>query len=313
MSFGQNKVVTGNGRIVTDQKVLPSYDALYVDLFCDIFVTVGSMPIADISADKNTIGKIELVVRNNELRIAVKEGFWLQSSRPQIYLQTPYLTKITTRGQQTNVGTIKVEGIVVNQFETDLLYGDVILQGTAKKLLLRSSNRSYYQNRSTLDASQLYVNEVDAIIQGRNTAKVNVAERLAVDLSHDAVLEYVNEPREIRYKGDAIEVASGAIGVKTNSEGQDLHIKDQEEATTLQYVALKVKNNSLGRKHFVIKGPTDSGRNFSYGFPMMPLATREKKLPVGTKIYLQKNSIAKKQLVIITANDEGKVVNLFSK
>ena len=80
--FSQNKVVKGNGRIVTNQKVLPSYDALYVDLFCDVYVTVGSMPIADISADKNTIEKIALVVRNNELRITVKERFWLQATRP---------------------------------------------------------------------------------------------------------------------------------------------------------------------------------------------------------------------------------------
>lgn len=313
LGISQNKVVKGNGRIVTEQKVLPSYDAVYVDLFCDVFVTVGSMPMANISADKNTVNKIDLVVRNNELRIEVKEGFWLQSARPQIYLQTPYLTKITTRGQQTNVGTIKVEGIAVDQFETDLLYGEVILQGNAKKLLLKSSNRSYYSNRSTLDASQLNVNVVDAIIQGSNTAKINAREIVTVDLMHDAVLEYVNEPIEIQFNGDAIQIANGVIGVKGALDEQESEIKVLKKANKLQYVALKIKNNSLVRKHFVIRGPNESGSEFSYGFPMMPLATRDKKVPVGTKIFLQKNGMGNKKLITITADDEGKVVNLFDE
>ena len=247
------------------------------------------------------------------MRIEVKEGFWLHNSRPQIHLQTPYLTKVTTKGHQTNIGTIEIEGIAVDQFETDLLYGDLELQGKANKLLLRSSNRSYYDNRSMLDASSLVANEVDATIQGSNSAKVFATERLIVNLKHDAVLEYKNEPVEITLKGKAVQADNGIIRVKGIAEEQESANETLKERTTLQYVELKVKNNSLGRKHFIIKGPTERGRNFSYGFPMLPLATRSKKVPVGTKIFLQKSGITKKKLITITADDEGKVVNLFTK
>ncbi|MFT6810218.1 MAG: hypothetical protein ACJA01_003461 [Saprospiraceae bacterium] len=312
-SSGQNKSIKGNGRIVKSQKVLPAYDALFIDLFCDVYVTVGSMPKVEISGDKNTINKISLEVKNKELRIQVKEGFWLQASRPQIYLQTPYLTKITTKGHQTNIGIIKVEGIAVDQFETDLLFGDVELQGTANKLLLRSSNRSYYKNRSTLDASSLVVNEVEATIQGSNSAKVFATERLIVTLKHDAVLEYKNEPIEVTLKDKAVQVDNGIINVKGIAEEQESANEALKERTTLQYVELKVKNNSLGRKHFIIKGLTERGRNLSYGFPMLPLATRSKKVPVGTKMFLQNSGITKKKLITFTADDEGKVVNLFTK
>ena len=55
---GQNKSIEGNGRITTIQKVLPAYDAIKIDLFCDVYVMVGSMPKVEISGDKNTINKI---------------------------------------------------------------------------------------------------------------------------------------------------------------------------------------------------------------------------------------------------------------
>ena len=62
----------------------------------------------------------------------------------------------------------------------------------------------------------------------------------------------------------------------------------------------------------MIKGPNESGRGFSYGFPMMPLAVRERKVPVGTKILLQKGDILNKKLLTITAENEGQTLNLFN-
>ena len=123
----------------------------------------------------------------------------------------------------------------------------------------------------------------------------------------------MNEPAEIRLRGDAIQVINGKIGVKGTSEEKVSESEVQKEGTILRYVTLKVKNNSLSRKHFVIKGPNERGREFSYGFPMMPMATRSKKVPIGTMIFLQNNEISNKKLITITAADDGKVVNLFAK
>jgi len=45
---------------------------------------------------------------------------------------------------------------------------------------------------------------------------------------------------------------------------------------------------------------------------MMPLAVREKNVPVGTKIMLQKGGILNKKLITISADNDGQTVNLFN-
>lgn len=309
----QNKMIRGNAKVQTDQKVLNEFDALVIDMYCDVHVQMGAMPMAEITADKNLLNKISIEVIDKELTIRVKDGYWIQKGRPSIYLQTPYLNKLTTLGAQTNIGEVHIEGINVDEFETDILYGDITLSGQVTKLKLRSSNQSYYDHRSTIDATALTANEVDAEIKGSNTASVSVNQKLKVNLQHDASLNYTGDPSEMELKGSAQKVAEGVITVSRVSTPMVVEKEEVKESNPVQYVELKVKNNSVTRKHFIIKGPTSNGKSFSYGFPMMPFATRVKKVPVGTKIFLQKSGLLNKKLITITASDEGKVIDLFSK
>lgn len=306
----QNKSINGNGRITTSLKAIDAFDALYINMLCDIYVQVGSMPMISITADKNVINKISAEVKNGELQIKVMNGFWIESSRPSIYMQTPFLNKLTTKGEQTNIGVVKIEGINVEQFDADLFYGEVYLEGTANTFILHSSNRSYYAHKSELDASRLLVKELDALLQGSNTAKVSVSDILMADLKHDAVLTYDPEPKVIKLKGDSYLVGKGLISTKIDQELTNSHEQSIPEVQ-LVYVDLKVKNNSVTRKNFIIKGPKSNGKEFSYGFPMMPFSTRAKKVPAGTKIFLQKDGINGKELITITADNTGQTVDLF--
>ncbi|MDT0557469.1 hypothetical protein RM697_02340 [Ichthyenterobacterium sp. W332] len=86
---------------------------------------------------------------------------------------------------------------------------------------------------------------------------------------------------------------------------------DKHESKNIQWINFKIKNNSKNRNHFVVKGPKAEGSKFGYGFPMMPYEKRKEKWSVGTKIYKENKLGFRKLLVTITANDEGKVVNLF--
>jgi len=309
----QNKMIRGNAKIQTDQKVLNEFDAIVIDMDCDVYVQMGAMPMAEITADRNLLNKLSIEVIDKELTIRAKDGYWIQKGRPIIYLQTSYLNKLTTLGAQTNIGEVHIEGINVDEFETDILYGDITLSGQVTKLKLRSSNQSYYDHRSTVDATALTANEVDAEIKGSNTAVVSVDEKLMVHLRHDASLQYTGNPDDIKLKGSAKKVGEGKIAVSVGGDSILVKKEEAKESNRLQYVELKVKNNSVTRKHFIIKGPSSNGKSFSYGFPMMPFATRVKKVPVGTKIFLQKSGILNKRLITITASDEGKVIDLFSK
>jgi hypothetical protein len=306
---GQNKSIEGNGETVYDKKMLPSFNAIYVDLFCDVYVQTGSMPLVDIWADKNVINKLKIEVRGKELRISAKEGYWIQRSRPKIYIQTPFVTKLTTKGQQTNIGDIVIEDIKVDQFTADIFYGTIRLQGEVNTLKLNSSNNSYYAFNGTVDASQLWAKEVEADIKGRNRAQINVSDRLIVNLMHDAVLEYQGNPHVVDLQGDAGISQKGMISARSKNEVVKHH--DEISPGQLTYISLKVKNNSPWKKNFIIQGPSAHGKDFSYGFPMMPFAVREKKVPLGTAIYLQKAGTLKQKLIDITSEDEGQIRDLF--
>ncbi len=306
----QNKIIKGNGNSSTRTHSIDAFTHLSIDLYCDVYVQLGAMQMATIEGDKNVINKIELKQSGSKLEISVKEGYWIQKSRPKIYLQTPFLTKLTTRGHQTNIGEVVIDGIDVNKFETDILYGDISLIGRVQELKLNSSNRNYYGNSGIVDASQLVADVVDAKVYGSNRAIVNPIVRLGANLKYDAVLQYVNEPQELKMSGDAEQIHEGTLGIRTQAITKK-YTKNEVKKPSLKYVTVKVKNNSLTRRHFVIKGANESGRGFSYGFPMMPLAVREKKVPIGTKIFLQKKGLLNKKLVTITAEDDGKVLTLF--
>ena len=306
----QNKIIKGNGNIGTRNVSIAPFTQLSIDMYCDVHLQLGAMEMATIEGDKNVINKIDLDQSGGALEIKVKEGYCLQNSRPKIYLQTPFISKLITKGHQTNIGKVVIEKIELKKFETDILYGTISLIGEVDELYLKSSNRSYYGNRGIVYASQLIADVVNAEILGSNSVIVNPVKSLKAKLKYDASLEYITEPEELILSGDAIAMEKKSIGIKTDNVDQK--VKKPKARKRLDYITVKVKNNSMKRRHFVIKGPNESGRGFSYGFPMMPLAVRERKVPVGTKILLQKGDILNKKLLTITAENEGQTLNLFN-
>lgn len=85
----------------------------------------------------------------------------------------------------------------------------------------------------------------------------------------------------------------------------------KNEITQPQYIQFKLQNNSVGRKHFYVKGP--KGKKFSYGFPMNPLEKRAENWPVGSKVYLEGKFGKRDLLVTIKTEDKGGIVKLFTK
>ena len=125
-------------------------------------------------------------------------------------------------------------------------------------------------------------------------AIVNAIDLLESTLSEDARVELIGKPKVM--KGDTKKVLKKTISNKDSS---------------VQWITFKIKNNSLNRKHFVVRGPKADGSKFGYGFPMMPQAVRKEKWSVGTKIYFKSKFGINKLLVTIKAEDAGKTVKLF--
>ncbi|MDP5140417.1 MAG: DUF2807 domain-containing protein, partial [Spirosomaceae bacterium] len=129
-----NKMIKGNGNVITKKRTIEQFSKLYVNMFADVNVIVGGMPMIEITADGNIGDRINATVVNGLLTLEAAEGFWLQKSRPRINISVPFLTELRTYGQQTSVGNVKVKGIDVQTFKVDMFYGNVELIGKVEKL-----------------------------------------------------------------------------------------------------------------------------------------------------------------------------------
>jgi hypothetical protein len=234
-AFAQNKSVEGNGNFKAELKTLEPFSKVFVNMHCDINITTGGMPMADIISDKNIISLVKLEVKNQVLIIETKSGYWLQNERPMINISVAYINELTTYGQQTGIGTITVSGIDVDEFKLDIFYGNIILEGKANSMNIKSSNNGNYSNSGKIDASALVVKSVNADIEGSNSAIVNVTEKLSANLRHDARINYKGNPTDISLSGKAEKIGQGTIAVENNATKP---IKSDQNEVAIEYVSV---------------------------------------------------------------------------
>lgn len=306
-----NRVIYGNQKITNKTLTLNPFNQVSVNLFCDVQIECGKMALLEITADANIIKHISIEVKNNTLYIETQKGYWIENSKPIIKIGVPFLNALEASGRQTGIGNISISNIDVDAFTLKQVLGTIYLQGETGELLIQSSNDGNYKNQGKLDASKLCAQIVTARMDGSNTATVCATQTLNATLKDDSNLAYTGNPANItrneKGNGKVTQFGQNAPEV-TKSEKAKQNLKP---GVTLQYISCTVKNNTAKRRNFVIAGPNGAGKNFSYGFPLMPFATRAKKVPVGTSIYLETAGIRGKKLITISAEDEGKTLNLF--
>ncbi len=184
--------------------------------------------------------------------------------------------------------TVRIENVFTDNVSLTALIGKIVAVGQVNEIYLGAEN-------GQVDASQLLANRVNVNIWGRGKAVVNAVEMLDSKLSDDARLETIGQPKSV--KGDTKKALSK---------------KNEERFTNAENITFKIQNNSWNRQHFVVVGPKKDGTTFSYGFPMMPGATRKENWTVGTKVFKKTKLGMRKLLVTITRDDEGKTVKLFN-
>jgi hypothetical protein len=164
--------------------------------------------------------------------------------------------------------------------------GTITLSGTLGSLRIGAEN-------GKVDATNAPAKEVFLNIWGPGKAVVNATDYLETNLSDEARIQLVTQPKKVKSKLSKAFSHNGEAPIQT------------------EYIDFKIKNNSQNRNNFYVIGPKPNGGKFSYGFPMMPGKTRKENWTIGTKIYAVNALGMKKLLVTINANDENRVVALF--
>lgn len=278
-----NAQVKGNKEIVTRTFPIKNIESITINFYAEVIIDCSAQEGMSITTDSNLFDLIQKDMVGTELKLDQKE--WISPSRKaEIRIGAPLLRKLTTGTHDLT----KVINIDNDYFQVLSPVGEVQLQGQTKEFRLGIE-------LADVDASQLLAENANVNIWSWGSAKIYVLNELEVKLSKDAKLELANEPQSL--KGDVNKLK------KSNSPG----IRDESTV----YIDFKIKNNSANRNNFFVVGPKPDGNKFSYGFPMMPQATREERWTTGTKIYKVNSMGLRELLVTISAEDENQTVKLF--
>lgn len=280
-SLAMSGQIKGNKQIVTKIIPLENLTRIEVNLYGNITIDASAKEEISITGDENLFKYIDTEIIDG--RMDLTQLKWIQPSRSlEIRIGAPNL-KMVALG--TN-GTINVENINQNKLAVTAFNGRIILSGAVNEFNANTEN-------GTLEAQKLMVDSTNLNIWGYGEAILNTKFLKTQNLNREASLTLVSEPESIR----------GNVQKALSNGERDL--KD------VAYIRFKIKNNSTNRHQFYVVGPKPEGGKFSYGFPMMPGATRKENWTTGTKVFKVNSVGLKKLLVEITAQDEGKTVALF--
>ncbi|MFP2997975.1 DUF2807 domain-containing protein [Spongiivirga sp. MCCC 1A20706] len=274
--------IKGNKIVETRTVNVAGLANLEVELYAKVEIDQNANEVMTITADSNLLDLIDTEIVDGKMILAQKE--WIQPSTDIIIkIGMPNLKRVQVGVHETVI----INNLTNNDASLTALIGGIIVSGNVNSVGIGAEN-------GIIDAKDLKAKEVILNIWGRGKATVNATEVLDNTLSADARLVLVNQPKKIR--GSSVKKAISKADPKKND--------------AIKYINIKIKNNSLSRNHFVVVGPKPDGNTFSYGFPMMPGATKKERWTTGTKVY-KKNKIGRKLLVTLTAANEDTVVKLF--
>ncbi len=283
ISWNSSAQIYGNKKIATETFSLAEIQTLEINLSAKVIIDMEGKPEITITTDSNLIPHINRTIKNGRLDLTQLK--WIEPSQETIVnIGAPALRKLITDAH----GDYFVQNINGKQFNAICNIGKLQLDGKveALNLIAKSAN---------VDASKLIAQNADITITGWGEVSANVENKLSSSVKEKSALKLVKEPKEL--VGDAPEKAKKRT--------------DKSIFKNARFIDLKIKNNSFNRRQFVVVGPKKSGSFFSYGFPLWPGQIKKERWSIGTKVYKKSRWGLRKLLVTITAEDEGKIVDLF--
>lgn len=275
--------IKGNKEIITKTFNTTNIENIKINFYAQVIIDQSKEESLTITTDANLFDYIDKEVVNGTLHLDQKE--WIQpSENAKIVIGAPNIRKVES-------GTHDITRIINlnnNYIQVLAPIGKIFMDGKTKELRIAAE-------LATIDASSLVAENARVDIWSRGSAKVYVTNELDTKLSKDAKLKILNTPEKI--KGDARKAI--------------VHSKKKTKDDLVKYIKFEIKNNSLTRNQFFVIGPKPDGSKFSYGFPMMPQATRKENWTTGTKVYKVSMLGKRKLLITIKEEDEDKTVALF--
>lgn len=278
--------IIGNKDIETRTLSFENVETIKIDFYADITIDNSAKEGLEITAESNMFEYIDTEIVDGTIHFSQLK--WIEPTQDIIIkIGAPNLKRVVHDTHDTTI----ITNIKNNELRVNANIGKVILDGYTKELRLGTEI-------GQIDASKIIAEKAFINIWDSGTIKVNASSYLWANVSNDGKLIYKQLPKD-----NKIKTKSGGIAVSKS----DYKMKKED----IKWISFKIKNNSKNRNNFIVRGPKADGSFFGYGFPMMPNSKRKEKWPVGTKIYKETALGFKKLLVVITAEDEDSIVNLF--
>jgi len=278
--------IKGNKNAETRTFPFDNVNTIKIDLYAKVTIDNSAKEGLEITAESNLFDYIDTEIVDGTIHFSQLE--WIEPTQDIIIkIGAPYLNRVVHDTHDTTM----ITNVKNDELRVNANIGKVIIDGTTN--ILRLGSEIGHIDAINLRANKVYVNLWDS-----GTMTINPVSYLWADVSNDGELLYKQLPEDNK--------------IKTKADGKVIPLTGYKMPNDdIKWISFKIKNNSDNRNHFIVRGPKADGRFFGYGFPMMPNAKRKEKWSVGTKIYKQTRLGFKKLLVVITSEDEGKVVNLF--
>ncbi|MGW9685066.1 GIN domain-containing protein [Flagellimonas sp. 2504JD1-5] len=278
-SIAQTK---GNKKIVTKTYAIQNVENFVLDMYAEVVIDCGTKESLTITIDENLLDLVDKKVKNSTVHLSQLK--WIEpSKRVKIKIIARKLKRLEVDTHET----VRLSNVNRDSLELTATIGKIKVAGNVKHL-------SIIAKHGAVDATNLIAKNADVHITGRGKVALNVTDRLSSEIDEDGVLVLENEPK---FKT-----------IKQNNLTEKQRFLPKEN---LQWINLKIKNNSWNRNKFVVIGPKKDGGHFSYGFAMFPGTVKKERWSIGTKVYRDKGIGVKEYLVTVREDNKNGVLKLF--
>lgn len=169
-----NEFIKGNGKIASLEKEISNFSSILAESVVSVNVVIANENKCEVTADENILEFIELKVKNDELRIGLKENVSFTTSNPVVVnISTVSLKEVSLCGS----ATISVSNILQNTFRASLKgSGEINLSGETNELLLNMTGSG------DIDAEELISKSLLVNAKGSGYISANAKEEATVNL-----------------------------------------------------------------------------------------------------------------------------------
>lgn len=281
INFQVQAQIKGNGNIVTKSFPIDQVEQLEINLNARVILDFKVDDQISITTDENLIDQIDFTVSRGYMNLQQKE--WIQPSHSlRVTIGASQLQKLNNDAHsQTSLLNMRVEN-----FHLIADIGTIDLQGRVSHLVI--DNKS-----AKIEALDFEASYAEVKIQSWGSVFLNVTDTLNTAIGDKGKLKIIGDPKVLLGNAQTI-----------------LEKNNEQISTNTRYINLRIKNNSWTRKSFVVVGPKKDGTSFSYGFSLMPGATRAERWTIGSEVFRVRNG-QQSLLTKIEAKDENQLVKLF--